>query len=108
MCANNLRQSQTTGDAKASVKQFARLASSSGARGSSAAGGRLGLHSVDRYYHNRLLQWGGHIARMSMERLPRMILTGWVAHPRPTGCPQMTFGRTLNNALKQKGITTKF
>ena len=69
---------------------------------------RLGLHSVDRYYHNRLLQWGGHIARMSMDRLPRMILTGWVAHPRPTGCPQMTFGRTLNNALKQKGITTKF
>ena len=52
---------------------------------------RLGLHSVDRYYHNRLLQWykwGGHIARMSMDRLPRMILTGWVAHPRPTGCPR--------------------
>jgi hypothetical protein len=61
---------------------------------------RLGIHSVGRYYHNRLLQWGGRIARMSMDRLPRMILTGWVAHPRPTGCPQMTFGRTLNNALK--------
>jgi hypothetical protein len=45
---------------------------------------------------------------MSMDRLPRMIHTGWVAHPRPTGCPQMTSGRTLNNALKHKGITTKF
>jgi hypothetical protein len=69
---------------------------------------RLGLHSIDRYYHKRLLQWGEHIARMSMGRLPRMILTGWAAHPRSTGCPQMTFGRTLNNALNQKGITTKF
>ena len=36
---------------------------------------------------------------------PRQLLTGWVSHSRPIGCPQMTWGRTLENALKSKGIS---
>ena len=60
------------------------------------------------YYHNRILGWGGHVARMDMSRLPRMFLTAWVNHRRPVGCPQMTFGRTLNKALAAKGIPKAF
>ena len=36
---------------------------------------------------------------MPMGRAPRKLLTGWVAHPRSTGSPPMTFGRTLKKAL---------
>ena len=32
----------------------------------------------------------------------------WVSHYRPIGCPQMTWGRTLENALKSKGISKDF
>jgi hypothetical protein len=35
-------------------------------------------------------------------------LTGWLSHSRPIGCPQMTWGRTLENALKSKGISKDF
>ena len=59
----------------------------------------------DSYYHNRLLRWAGHVARMPMSRAPRQLLTSWVAHSRPVGCPQMTWGRTLENALASKGIS---
>ena len=38
-------------------------------------------------------------------RAPRQLLTGWVSHSRPIGCPQMTWGRTLENALSSKGIS---
>ena len=31
-----------------------------------------------------------------------------VAHPRPVGCPQMTWGRALENALASKGIPKEF
>jgi hypothetical protein len=58
---------------------------------------RLGLHSAGRYYHNRFLQWVRYIAPMSMGRLPRILLKGRAAHPRPTGCPHMAFFRTSNN-----------
>ena len=30
------------------------------------------------------------------------------SHSRPIGCPQMTWGRTLENALKSKGISKDF
>jgi hypothetical protein len=45
---------------------------------------------LDSYYHNRILRWAGHVARMPMTRAPRQLLTGWVAHSRPNGCPEMT------------------
>jgi len=38
--------------------------------------------SVGRYYNKRLLQWGGHIALMSINRLPRLLLTSWVGPTR--------------------------
>jgi len=57
---------------------------------------------LDSYYHKRILRWAGHVARMPMTRAPRQLLTGWVAHPRPNGCPEMTWGRTLKKALKCK------
>ena len=50
----------------------------------------LGIESLDSYYQRRLLRWEGHVSRMPIDRLPRVLLTWWVANPRPIGCPQMT------------------
>jgi len=50
----------------------------------------------------------GHVARMPMSRAPRQLLTGWVAHPRPIGCPEMNFGRTPKKALKRNDLPTDF
>ena len=69
---------------------------------------RLGLLDIGSYFYNRFLRWAGHVARMPMSRAPRQLLTSWVAHYRPVGCPQMTRGRTLENALKRKGISKEF
>jgi len=69
---------------------------------------RLGLLDIDSYFYNRFLRWAGHVARMPMSRAPRQLLTSWVAHSRPVGCPQMTWGRTLENALKRKDISKEF
>jgi len=69
---------------------------------------RLGIAPVDQYYHRRLLRWAGHVSRMPMSRAPRQLLTGWVAHPRPTGSPPMTFGRTLKKALVRCGQSPDF
>ena len=69
---------------------------------------RLEIHNIDHYYNTRLLRWGGHIARMTMQRLPRKLLTSWVPNKRPVGAPQMNFGRTLNKALKSSHISTDF
>jgi len=70
--------------------------------------GRLGLQALDTYYHHRILRWAGHVARMPMSRVPRKLLTSWVEHRRPTGSPQMTWGRTLKKALKRSDIPTDF
>ena len=59
----------------------------------------LGILDLDSYYYNRVTHWVGHSARMPMNRAPRELLTGWVAHPRPIGSPDMNFGRTLKKAL---------
>jgi hypothetical protein len=45
---------------------------------------------------------------MPMGRMPRKLLTGGVEHARPVGCPQMTWGRTLNKALKSYDFPTDF
>ena len=45
---------------------------------------------------------------MPMSRAPRQLLTGWVLHSRPIGCPQMTWDKALENALKSKGISKDF
>jgi hypothetical protein len=69
---------------------------------------RLHICSLDTYYNSRLLRWVGHVARMPMDRMPRKLLTGWVNHKRPVGAPQMTYGRTVNKALKSKDLPTVF
>ena len=69
---------------------------------------RLNVMDLDSYYHNRILLWAGHVARMPMTRAPRQSLTGWVAHSRPNGCPEMTWGRALKKALKCKGLPVNF
>ena len=54
------------------------------------------------HYETRHLRWVGHLARMKHDRLPLMLLTSWVPHSRPIGCPRMTFGRTVKKALKRR------
>lgn len=69
---------------------------------------RLNLCCFDEYYNSRVLRWAGHVARMPMTRVPRMLLTGWVPSSRLVGAPQMTIGRTINKALVSKGISKDF
>ena len=69
---------------------------------------RLGIMSIDEYYHHRLLRWAGHIARMDTCRTPRKLITGWVENARPKGCPYMTWGRTLKKALRYYGVNSEF
>ena len=61
---------------------------------------RLGLDSIELYIHARQLRWLGHVRRMGPERLPRRMLSAWVAHKRPAGgAPQFTYGRTIAKAM---------
>ena len=69
-----------------------------------ALGQELGLESIDFYIARRQLRWAGHVARMPFDRLPRRMLSSWVASKRPTGAPTMTYGRTLKKALKKFDI----
>ena len=69
---------------------------------------RLGILEIGSYFRNRVLSWAGHVARMPLSRAPRQLLTGWVSHSRPIGCPQMTRGRALENALKSMSISNDF
>ena len=64
----------------------------------------LGLRNIETYVCRRQLQWAGHVARMGMERLPRRFLTAWCGRPRPQGRPEMTFGATLEAALRFAGV----
>ena len=65
---------------------------------------RVGLRTIESYINRRQLQWAGHVLRMPFERLPRKMLTCWVASPRPRGCPQFTYGRGLYKALRRANI----
>ena len=60
---------------------------------------RLGLDTADFYVARRQLGWLGHVARMDYSRLPRRMLSCWVAHQRPRGAPRMTYGRSVRKAL---------
>ena len=66
------------------------------------------LEQIQPIKHWEILSWAGHLARMLMRWAPRHLLTVWVAHPRPNGCPEMTRGRTLKKALKCKGLPVNF
>jgi hypothetical protein len=66
----------------------------------------LGLRNVDTYVCRRQLQWAGHVARMGQERLPRRFLSAWCGKPRPQGRPELTYGATLEAALRFAGVDT--
>lgn len=65
----------------------------------------LGLDSMDNYVHRRQARYFGHVWRMPFDRLPRRMLTSWVAAPRPSGGQQMNYGRSIYRALAGFGIT---
>ena len=65
---------------------------------------RLHLETIDVYVTRRQLRWVGHVARMPFSRLPRRMLSSWVRFRRPTGAPQMTYGRTIAKALRKCDI----
>ena len=68
---------------------------------------RLGLKTIDAYITERQLQWAGHVSRMPFHRLPRKMISSWVASNRPVGCPEFTYGRGFNKALRKVGIDKK-
>jgi hypothetical protein len=45
---------------------------------------------------------------MPLTRAPRKIWTSWIDDPRPLGCPQMKWGRTLKKALQSFDLPTEF
>lgn len=53
------------------------------------------------------MAWVGHVSRIKLNRLPRLMLTAWVQNPRPVGAPLITWGRTLKKHLKKAGRPTK-
>ena len=70
-----------------------------------ALGTELGLSAMDTYVDRRQLRWLGHVARMDFdERLPRKMLSAWVAAPRPNGAPELTYGRSIAKALDRFNI----
>ena len=63
----------------------------------------LGIAAVEQYHCRRRPRWAGYVSRMPMDRLPRQLLTGFVANPRPAGSPLVTWGRILKKALIKCG-----
>ena len=70
--------------------------------------GELGLQSIDYYISKRQLGWLGHVSRMDFCRTPRRMLSSWVNHKRPKGCPNMTYGRGVMKALRKFGIDSNW
>ena len=62
---------------------------------------RMDMNEIDSYITRRQLRWAGHVARMEFERLPRKMLSSWVANRRPRGAPEFTYGRGLIKSLKR-------
>ena len=69
---------------------------------------RIGVQSIEYYIRVRTLRWVGHVARMDKTRLPRRLLTAWVANSRPIGGTEMTYGRSLERWLKHADLPTDF
>ena len=65
---------------------------------------QLQLDSIDNYVYCRQLRWVGHVSRMPFDRLPRRMLSSWVAAKRPSGGQLMTYGRSVSKALDNFGI----
>ena len=65
---------------------------------------RLDIKPIDNYISRRQLSWLGHVARMPINRLPRKLLSSWVRCPRPRGCPEFTYGRSVFKALRYVNV----
>ena len=57
------------------------------------------LGTIEDMLTERNLRWGGHVARMKPDRMPRLLLTAWVNNKRPIGRPEQTFGHALKRSL---------
>ena len=69
---------------------------------------RIGVKNIECYIRARTLRWVGHVARMDKTRLPRRLLTAWVANSRPNGGTEMTYGRSLERWLKHANLPIEF
>jgi hypothetical protein len=65
---------------------------------------RVGLRAIESYVYRRQLGWLGHVSRMKYSRMPRWLLSCWVANPRPVGAPNFTYGRGVQAALEYAGL----
>ena len=63
---------------------------------------RLGVQSLGTYLVRRRLRWLGHVRRMPWNRLPRKLLTAWVASLTAGGGggQEMTYGRSILEDLR--------
>ena len=68
----------------------------------------LGVRNLEDSYRDRLLRWVGKLCRMPLTRLPRLLMTSWVEHPRRRGGQLKTWGRTVTTALRKCGAPTTF
>jgi hypothetical protein len=65
---------------------------------------RLQLEPFKFYLARRRLRWAGHVSRMPMTRLPRMLLSSWVDNKRPQQRPQFNYGHGLGRDLRNAGV----
>ena len=67
---------------------------------------QLSISEIESYVYKRSLAWLGHVAGMSMHRMPRKMLSSWVAAERTSGGQKITYGKQIQNALRYVGIDT--
>lgn len=66
---------------------------------------RLNVKCLDYYLARRRLGWAGHLARLDFgKRIPRKLLSGWIASTRPRGRPQNGFAHALMTDISNAGL----
>lgn len=69
---------------------------------------RLGLRDIQTMLDDHRLRWIGHVARMPQQRLPRRMLTAWVAKKRPVGRPRQATAHCYLDTLRRADAGTKW
>jgi hypothetical protein len=67
---------------------------------------RLRVEEIEVYVYRRQLAWLGDISRMPMDRMPRVLLSAWVAADRPAGGQKYSYAKGMLAALTFAGIAT--